>query len=1109
MPKFIPRQRKHKVLRRQGHINNNGPSSFHEIQPVSKSEKDENRQQLLGALQPDQSKISSKKRKRQEKYIDKKLKKEENLNLIKELSNAKIDTSLLKSSRNIGSGKESKRERLSRALREENAGIDIDGHNKEILYEHWNSPTDLNQIEESGQLDLSFVPQAGFDGPPPLFGSGLKLNLDDVAQKVGSKRDDAAIILEELPWDGFSSISDDDRMSWNGTSEDNSSTEDPKDPRESLGSNVDHVEMSALDSERSSAFQAWVTRSRNSARGISSDRSMVPVYDTSIYEKFVPRPIEQDDLPTELQFPKTSSATLRKAFPVSIERPPEIQLARLGLPVVAEEQKIMEAINNHSVVIICGETGSGKTTQIPQFLFEAGFGSPNSTTPGMIGITQPRRVAAVSMAKRVGEELGKDKSKVSYQIRYESSKNLATAMKFMTDGILLREIAVDFTLSKYSAIIIDEAHERTLNTDILIGMMSRIVKVREELSGEDSAIQPLKLIIMSATLRISDFTKNDKLFSIPPPIIQAEGKQHAVVVHFARRTSRSYVEEAFQKISKGHKKLPPGGFLVFLTGQNEILELSRLLRGDSGEASTANAPIVKLSPQEAPLDIEDIDLEWPQDFEVAKEDSSGKSSEDSDNEEFESKEPPADLSMYILPLYSKMETKEQLRVFQEPPDGTRLIILATNVAETSLTIPGIRYVFDCGRAKERKYDEITGVQSYDIGWISKASASQRTGRAGRTGPGHCYRLYSSAVFERDFEEFSRPEITRMPIEGKYSNTFLKFELIDAGVVLQLKSMKIPHIEDFPFPTPPSIESLQKAENLLSNLKALSDGKINDLGALMSAFPLSPRFSRMLLIRDQSGSMPYVIALVAALSVQEIFIPKSLATPLSNGARYEKAHHNFSKLDNTSDALKLLVALIEYTDSHQTEEFCQRNFIHSKALWETDQLRRQLCKIMASPYKKLDLPSPKQVQLLKQVVALGFVDKIAIRADLAPNPADIPKRILEVPYQTREGITAYIHPSSVLARKFAPPYIVYSHLQTASKVRMHALTTLTEQQLANVANGTTLLSYSKPLKINPLPSGPSGERRECIVVPNYNGWPLPCGTKKVVQRRIQGQWEDEL
>ena len=233
--------------------------------------------------------------------------------------------------------------------------------------------------------------------------------------------------------------------------------------------------------------------------------------------------------------------------------------------------------------------------------------------------------------------------------------------------------------------------------------------------------------------------------------------------------------------------------------------------------------------------------------------------------------------MHILPLYSLLPNEQQMKVFQPAPLGTRMVIIATNVAETSLTIPGIRYVVDSGRSKERQYDPISGVQTFQVSWISKASASQRAGRAGRTGPGHCYRLYSSALFEDHFVKFAQPEIMRMPIEG---------------VVLQMKSMNIDNVVNFPFPTPPDRHALKKAEDLLTSLGALAPpvmgrlvngvqqqgsvgGSITDLGRSMAGYPVSPRFAKMLAIGGQHGCLPYIVAIVAGLSVGDPFVHENM------------------------------------------------------------------------------------------------------------------------------------------------------------------------------------------------------------------------------------------
>jgi ATP-dependent RNA helicase DHX37/DHR1 len=271
--------------------------------------------------------------------------------------------------------------------------------------------------------------------------------------------------------------------------------------------------------------------------------------------------------------PGAEAAKGKKAFFVHVNRTPEIRAVREKLPVFAEEQPIMEAIKEHDIIVLCGATGSGKSTQIPQFLYEAGFGHAKGY-PGMIGCTQPRRVAAITTAKRIATELNvRVGTQVGFQVRYEKRVEAQTRIKVMTDGVLLRELQSDFLLSQYSAIIIDEAHERGVNSDILIGLLSRLVPMRRAgavgLGG--ARLPPLKVVIMSATLRVSDFTENENLFREPPPVIEVAARQHPVTVHFARRTAvLDYLNEAFKKAVKIHRKLPGGGILIFLTGRREI-----------------------------------------------------------------------------------------------------------------------------------------------------------------------------------------------------------------------------------------------------------------------------------------------------------------------------------------------------------------------------------------------------------------------------------------------------------------------------------------------------------------------------------------------------------
>ncbi|CAH0382631.1 unnamed protein product [Bemisia tabaci] len=810
----------------------------------------------------------------------------------------------------------------------------------------------------------------------------------------------------------------------------------------------------------------------------------------------------------------------KPAFYVPVERDEKIQASRLKLPILAEEQSIMETITENSITIICGETGSGKTTQIPQFLYEAGYGSNGQ----MIGVTEPRRVAAISMSKRVGMELNLSSDEVSYLIRFEGNTGPSTKIKFMTDGVLLKEIQSDFLLTKYSVIILDEAHERSIFTDILIGLLSRIVPLRSKRNN------PLKLIIMSATLRIADYTENPRLFKKPPPVIHIESRQYPVVIHFNKRTSVDYVRESFSKACKIHCQLPEGGILIFLTGQQEVNTLVKKLRrtfpykktwnleneekiGDDEDCSASDGENVEMSLSKAiqeirksrktvvkalpEINLDSYDLAPADDTEAdmldAEDEDIAETEGDSDEEwsstveaEFTAR---SSQPLWVLPLYSLLPSHKQARIFEPPPPGCRLCVVATNVAETSLTIPSIKYVVDCGRTKTRLYDNFTGISMFSVIWTSKASADQRAGRAGRIGPGHCYRLYSSALFKDEFEEFTMPEIQQKPVDD---------------LLLQMKAMKIERAVNFPFPSAPNIIQLKAAERRLAILGALEtscakdewSSKLTPLGEAMALFPVAPRFGKMLCLSHQHCLLPYTIAIVAALSVQEVLLAENVNTA--------KVRRMWAGVGNSlllGDVIVLLraVGAAEYASSNGAlGEFCLKNGLNKKAITEIRKLRKQVTNEMNLTIAELQLvvdpqmkpPSDLQAKLLRQVVLAGMVDHVALKLDqdqltaAGLRPHQPAYRIPEM-----EDIV-FMHSSSVL-RKTRPQWVVYQEVyQLNDKMYMRGVTAIEPEWLPVFAR--SMCTISEPLEDPPPRYDAESDTLLCHVNATFgqSGWPLP-------------------
>ncbi len=789
---------------------------------------------------------------------------------------------------------------------------------------------------------------------------------------------------------------------------------------------------------------------------------------------------------------------------ISVSRDPSVQQDREKLPILAEEQVIMEAINENPVVVIAGETGSGKTTQVPQFLYEAGYARGGK----LIAVTEPRRVAAMAMSRRVGLELGAPEL-ASYQIRFEGNVTDTTRIKFMTDGVLLREMAKDFRLSKYSVVVVDEAHERSVFTDILIGNLSRIVPMRHR----DEVNGPLRLVVMSATLRVEDFTQNERLFRMPPPCVRVDSRQFEVTCHFQRNTPEDYLAAALKKTCKIHRELPEGGILVFVTGQQEVNQLVRKLRKlfpvkktatderDSeeeeesvGKALTnATKKSRKKKFAQGAVSREDIVPKVNLDnyrvlpLDDTESDALRCMDEDDDLEGDNLKDVEDELlhaglrdrlhPMWTLPLYSLLSTEKQNRIFKGAPAGHRLCVVATNVAETSLTIPGIKYVVDTGKMKTKFYDRLTGVSTFLVSWTSKAGAAQRAGRAGRQGPGHCYRLYSSEVFKNSFPEHAQPEIAQRPVDD---------------LMLQMKAMRIDNVRNFPFPTPPDATQLLVAENKLLALGAIArlkktsvkERKINPpiitpLGRSMAAFPLAPCFAKMLALSAQDPLLlGHTVTLVSALTVQEVLqeAPVGVSPDVANtGQDYKTVAQIRAEWAGRGESALLGDPMVLMEAVYRSErykgslaEFCVKYSLRLKAMVEIRRLRRQLTNEVNAvvPDAKLTLdPSDRwahdenaadrqrRFRLLRQILLSGMVNQVARKVDVETEFKDPKERKAHrLAYRcSRLAEPVFIHSKSVFAhRPKLPEWVVFQEVFETDRMFLRGVTAIEPEWLPVLA-----------------------------------------------------------
>ncbi|KAJ1568992.1 Pre-mRNA-splicing factor ATP-dependent RNA helicase dhx15, partial [Nowakowskiella sp. JEL0078] len=554
----------------------------------------------------------------------------------------------------------------------------------------------------------------------------------------------------------------------------------------------------------------------------------------------------------------------------------DILKKRLNLPVHKQRDEFLQLIHDNQILILVGETGSGKTTQIPQFLC---FDEQPQRKRKMIACTQPRRVAAMSVAQRVADEMDvKLGEEVGYSIRFEDCTSNRTILKYMTDGMLLREAMTDPMMEKYSAIILDEAHERTLSTDILMGLIKEVCKKRKD----------LKVVVMSATLDAGKFQKyfgasidvKGRSEHRDAPLLMVPGRTFPVEIFYTPEPEKDYLEAAIRTVLQIHACEEAGDILVFLTGEEEIEDACRKIKAEGDNLMRAQPDVVG--------------------------------------------------EIMVVPLYSTLPPQLQQKIFQPAPASRkqggpigRKVVVSTNIAETSLTIDGIVYVIDPGFAKQKVYNPRVRVESLLVSPISKASAQQRSGRAGRTRPGKCFRLYTEKAFLQELQEQTYPEILRSNL---------------GSIVLQLKKLGIDDLVHFDFMDPPAPETLMRALEMLNYLEALDDdGNMTKVGEQMAEFPLDPQLAKVLVAAPKYKCSNEALSIVAMLSVPNVFIRPNDQRKLADAAKAEFTHSD-------GDQLTLLNVYHAYKQNGEGN-WAYNNYLSARSLKSADNVRTQLARIM--------------------------------------------------------------------------------------------------------------------------------------------------------------------
>lgn len=642
----------------------------------------------------------------------------------------------------------------------------------------------------------------------------------------------------------------------------------------------------------------------------------------------------------------------------------ELLRDREELPVRASKKELMDLVLRHDTLVLVGETGSGKTTQIPQFLVEDGLVWKGNG----VAITQPRRVAATSIASRVAEEMGVEVgSQVGYSVRFEDCSSEDTIVKYMTDGMLLREALIDPSLRRYSTVILDEAHERTLHTDVLFGVLKGVQRQRNHANGAGKR-KKLRLIIMSASLdagRFSTFFDNAL-------DVYIEGRQYPVQIYYTSKPEEDYVDGLICTVLQVHQEEPPGDILAFLTGQEEIEAVDRMIHQRFKSIATDSSELI------------------------------------------------------VRTLFAALPPEEQMKAFEKTPPGARKVILATNIAETSLTIPGVRYVVDPGVVKSRGYSARLGAESLAIVPISKAQAQQRCGRAGREGPGKCFRLYTETAFT-ELQSETLPEIRRCNL---------------GSVILQLKALGIDDVLGFEFMDPPPRAAVLKALELLYGLGALNtNGKLSDTGSKMSRLPVDPIYARILLAAPEFKCVEEVIGIVAMLSADSI-----MYKPKDKKSIAEMSHKKF--LHRDGDHLTLLQIYKAFRGAGKEKQrikWCRENFINARALRRAHDVAIQLRKYIEGLGIEIVSCGDDSVPVRKCLIAGLFLHAS--------------QKLPDGTYQclANKQISS-IHPSSVCFHR-KPNYILFSELLRTSRQYLRQITPIEPQWLADIVPG--FYSVNKP------------------------------------------------